>query len=172
MDNVNQVLIKYGDQVVEAMRKILISNRKVATGNLVNSLEYRIREGEFQIISTSEHAINVRDGRKVVGWRFRRGVKGSGGESKYIKSIMAWLRVKKVPVGGGKMVAMVKRGKKAPTDQQLLGRAIATANAINKRGIKPLNYTTIPLRILTTNKFKQDILEAIRKDMYKKIINK
>ena len=90
------ILEKYADLIVEQMQDILIKNHKRATGHLINSIIYKISDKEI-IFYADDYGKFIKTGRKPNSKR------------PPIQPIINWLRVKKVPVGGGKLKAMIKK---------------------------------------------------------------
>lgn len=150
--DLTRILEKYADIIAEQMKDILIKNNKKATGNLINSITYKISDKEIVFIADS-YGIYVLNGRKP------------GAKQPPLQPIIDWLRVKKIPIGGGKMKAMVKRGKKGHTDAQIKGMAFVIARSIGKKGIKALDYTT-PI-----NQSREQVLEEVRQYYIDKIKN-
>jgi len=171
-ENVNNVLNKYGEQVCEGMRQILQSNRKVATGQLINSIGYKFSDKEM-VIYMKSHGLFVQKGRIA------------GSTPPPIAPIIAWLKVKKIPIGNGKMVSMVKRTTKGglsnysnlkagytstrarktwKTDAQIRWMATNIAKAIGRRGVAPVDFFK-PLDNFLSESFKRDLGDAILKDI-------
>ena len=148
------ILEKYADLIVEQMQDILIKNHKRATGNLINSITYKISDKEI-VFYADDYGKFVKSGRKP------------GSKQPPLQPLINWLRVKKISVGGGKLKPMIKKGKisrkKGNTDSQIKGLAFVIARSIGKKGIKGLDYTA-PIHTE-----KEKILSAIREYYINKI---
>jgi len=155
MTETEKVLEKYGDLVVAQMKRILLSNRKRATGNLINSIGYKIKNNEI-IIITAPYGKYVDEGRR------------KGATPPPIKAILNWIKVKRIPIDGGRTKTIVARSKKQPQNKQMEQMAYAIARGISKNEIKATNFTK-PIAILKSAKFKSDLKKAITADLKKQL---
>jgi len=182
----------YSEMVVENMREILVSNRKFATGNLINSIQARFQKSnnvQGFTISMANYGSVVKVGR------------GAGKKQPPTDAIEAWLRVKKIPVVGGKgrVESMVKRTsptiarkgarpensssivsyniktrrgttttrqqKNIKTDSQIRSIAFVIARKIGRDGTKGVDFITQPMKILQSEQFKKDVAGAVIRDI-------
>jgi len=143
------VLDKYGGNIVKLMKNRLMSGNKFATGNLINSLTYKYSysNGQYNLqITGAKYLINVDRGRRA------------GARMPPINPIIAWLKVKRINVN------VPKEGSR---EAALRGRAYAVAKNISKKGIKPFPILRIGQIVSASNKFKEDIARAIIQDTVK-----
>jgi hypothetical protein len=152
MSSVADVLKSYGDMITGQMKRILISKRKRATGELINSISYKIT-GNVLEITYDKYGNFVRNGRRP------------GAKQPPLLPIMAWIKVKRVPIlkdglPTGKSKSMISKGRKQPSENELKGMAYVIARSIGKKGIQAVDFLT-PLKILKSVKFKTDLKNAI-----------
>lgn len=160
MQEVQRVIDKYGEKLVERIVKKLQAGNKVATGNLINSITYKYSytNGQYKIqITGAPYLINVDRGRRA------------GAKMPPIKPLMAWIKAKRIPIANSRQTTLVKKGRNRPTDQQLRGMAFAIAKNISKRGIKPFPILNEASKILATKQFQTELKQAIVKDLKVKI---
>lgn len=158
MENVTGLLENYSDKVVQQMKRILLSNRKRATGQLTNSIKYSINNNSIITFSFKSYGDYVISGRKP------------NSKMPPPDSILAWMKVKRISVGNNRTKSLVKKGKKQPKEKQLQRMAFAIARGISKKGIQPLDFTT-PLQVFSSDKFKTDLTRAMAEDMKQTLIN-
>jgi len=142
MTNVERVIEKYGELIVDTLQKRLAQGKKNASMTLSNSLVYKysvLPTGYKIQVTGAAYLINVDRGRRI------------GAKMPPIKPIMNWIKVKPGLVG---------RGAKRPTQQALKSYAIAIAKNISKRGIKPFPLLSKGTAITKSTVFKQDIAKA------------
>lgn len=114
-DKLKKALEEIGEDIVDELSRLIIKEKKIDTGDLLNSLDYRVLEtidGVFLEILSNETLKYVDQGR-------RRGAKQPP-----IKSIIPWVRRKGIKVRGAK------------TDEQ---SAFVIARSISRKGIRPTN---------------------------------
>jgi hypothetical protein len=144
LDNLSKALIKYGDYITNIMKDELVSNKKVATGNLVNDMRTYVEEEDdkaFLYLDVPSYGKFVQSGRKP--------------NSKFPpdKPIRGWVRDK----------GIAKADKKANDSFIYLLR-----RAIGIRGIEPLpfmdiwNLHTDELEEIIEDAAEEDVLEAVK----------
>ena len=151
MTNVEKVIEKYGELIVDSLQKRLAQGRKNASGTLSNSLGYKYSTyaGGYRIqVTGAKYLINVDRGRRA------------GAKMPPVKPIMNWIKVKP---------GLVAKGKKAPTPQALKSYAYAIAKNISKRGIKPFPLLSKGTAITKSTMFRQEIAKAQMKDSIEKL---
>lgn len=119
MKRMKEALIKYGDTIVELMKDYLVSNRKVATGNLVNEIKSYVEEEDdraFLYIDMPNYGRYVDSGRKP------------NSKMPPIKSIRDWINIKGI------------KPNRKMTQNQL---AYLIARSIGIRGIKAVPFLDI-----------------------------
>ena len=160
MQEVQRVIDKYGEKLVERIVKKLQAGNKVATGNLINSITYKYSytNGQYKIqITGAPYLINIDRGRRA------------GAKMPPIKPLMAWIKAKRILIANSRQTTLVKKGRNRPTDQQLRGMAFAIAKNISKRSIKPFPILNEASKILATKQFQSELKRAIVKDLKVKI---
>lgn len=139
MNNTEQILNQFLNELAQTYKEILIANHKQASGNLVNS----IRPNEVQLvgntyecsISAAEYAKYVEDGRKP-------------GKFPPPPAIQGWVKVK-FPEKNDRMQKQLSF---------LIGRKIA------KYGIKPGNYLEEAMRRVFP-KYNELLNDALERDL-------
>lgn len=178
--NVVNVLEKWGSYMVELTRKRLTEGRKLATGNLIKSIAYRIKKdtkGNYELQLTGRaYLLNVDRGR------------GINKRRPPIKAIEAWIRYKNIPIkqvsqaDANKALSKIKpttiRGKargqaiKQSTktvDEQRLSMAFAIANKIAKDGIKPFPVLDVAAKIQSRAGYQRELQAAVKQDLIKQM---
>lgn len=148
---VQQVINKWGNILVNTMKNKLVSGRKIATGNLVNSLvfKYSFNAGRYTIQITGEkYLINVDRGRRA------------GAKRPPIQAIINWINIKRIRI-------KVKKGQKR--QDVVRGVAFAMSNKISQRGIKPFPILNLGKMITNSKQFQNEIKAAAKKDLLKAI---
>ena len=114
---------KWAQLVVTNAKSILIRNKKVASGKLVNSVRYRVESnGKIKFLYD-------KDGKWVTQGRKRHPGRGVNPKGKFVASLKQWIGVKGIR-GRGKDGRFI-------SNQSL---AYLIARGINKKGIKPLPF--------------------------------
>lgn len=142
-ENTKQILEQYAKELVRTYKENLINDDKVATGNLVNSINFIIENGANSIsvsLSMEDYWKYVENGRKA-------------GKFPPIDRILDWIRVKPVIPD--------ERTGKLPTENQL---AFLIARKIANEGIEPGNQLNDSRKQLY-NEWMAKIEEAITKDV-------
>jgi hypothetical protein len=149
-------LIKIGVESVLFLKKILSENDKIATKELINSLDYDILQrtnGLFLEILAAPQFKYVDQGRR------------KGSKQPPIAPIKAWLKVKGLKFRD-------KKGRFIKHDSA----AFLIARSIKKKGIKPLRLKERLLREIFTKRNEiitkaagQDIQDLIDRIFYKKV---
>lgn len=166
MSEVIKILDKWGTNMVELARRRLIAAKKVDTGNLINSLDYRISEkgGVYNLqISALPYLQVVNDGRRA-GTHIGKYVP--------IQPLIKWIKKKRIPVIT-KMkpsVALSKRqNTKVSKEEAIRGMAIAISKNIYKRGyknpVKPVPIFDLIKKVQNNERFKKELAEAAAKDI-------
>ena len=186
MQEVQRVIDKYGEKLVERIVKKLQAGNKVATGNLINSITYKYSytNGQYKIqITGAPYLINVDRGRRA------------GAKPPPVKPLLAWIKIRRIPIN----MELAMRGlnyainlgfknkkgyflppsavqkfidkKKIKPDKEKarLGMAFAIAKNISKRSIKPFPILNEASKILATKQFQTELKQAIVKDLKVKI---
>jgi hypothetical protein len=159
MSAVQDVLDKYGEKLVIRIRKKLVENKKFATGNLVNSIDYKysMTNNQYRIqITGLPYLINVDRGRRA------------GAKPPPVKAIEAWIIVKRIrvtPKMKPTSVLSQQQNKKVALESARRGMAYAIAKNISKRGIKPFPILNEANVLLKSAAFKNDIAAALKKDV-------
>ena len=141
LDNkhLKEILESQGGKAVQFIKKLLIDNNKIATRNLINSLDYEVLENLNDLtlrIIASDHFKYVDQGRRP------------GAKPPPIKPIQSWVRTK----------GLVFKGL---NDKQT---AFIIATSIGKKGIKPLYAKDKTIKMLMGN-LKTIIKGASGKDI-------
>ena len=129
-ENFKQAFLDYGRAFIEEVIKQLVLNNKKATGELLDSLDYRIIESANEVvldILANDYLKFVDKGRKA-------------GTLPNVNRIVKWVEVKGISS---------KNDKRILSTQQL-GWAIA--KSIQKKGIKPTNVLQKAKATFFTNK--------------------
>ncbi|WP_406539153.1 hypothetical protein [Fibrobacter sp.] len=123
-ENLMQVLWEYAETVKDLYKRRLIADDKVATGNLLNSVDTFIVYNNTEFLVT----LSVADYMKYVeNGRFPYGDESAGpGSLPPVSKILEWIKVKNI-------LPTPKNGH-LPTQEQL---AWAISKSIEKKGIKP-----------------------------------
>lgn len=144
--NTYEVLDDWMNKVVDEMEAILTNNKKRATGNLIQSLDYDIYDdgkGTFTLeIEYAEYGKYIIDGRK------------RGSKQPPIREIENWLKTKNINF------TKAKDGRKL-TIRQL---SFAVAKSISRKGIKAVNFVKPYQDLQNNSNFKKDVIEAFVKD--------
>lgn len=151
--NVEKILAKYADIILKQMKHVLIQENRRASGKFINSLGYKIGPRSIEFFG-EEYGKYIQTGRRP-------------GKQPPIEPIVAWLKVKKVSIGNGRLRPMVKRGRKAPSENQIRGQAYVISRAIGRRGTKGTDF----MKIMKTEKEKilQEVKEYYIDLIYKSI---
>ena len=163
ISNVTKVMNKYGDYMLELARKRLVTGNKNATGNLLNSLQYKIKftNGIYELQLTGlRYLINVERGRRA------------GAKRPPISAIENWIKVKGIKVNltmKPTVVLTARQNKKVATESAIRGMAFAIATNISKRGIKPFPILDVAKKVNTRPSFKKELTQAIQLDMVKQL---
>lgn len=143
--NLEIALEKIGQKSVDFLKFLLIDNDKVATGDLVRSLDYDILEATNGLtleILADKHFKYVNEGRK------------KNSKPPPIKAILPWIKIRNVNFKG-------------KTSEQT---AYAIANGIAKNGIKPLYMKGKLIKEL--NKNITSIITSATKEDIQEMLNK
>jgi hypothetical protein len=114
-DKLKKALEEIGEDIIDELSRLIIKEKKIDTGNLLNSLDYRVLEtvnGVFLEILSNETLKYVDQGR-------RRGAKQPP-----IKAIIPWVQRKNIRIKGAKTVEQ---------------KAFVIARSISRKGIRPTN---------------------------------
>lgn len=146
LDNkhLREQLIKIGVEGVTFLKRLLSDNDKIATGELINSLDYDIvsrTNSLFLEILTSPHFKYVDEGRK------------KGAKMPPIKPIVSWLKAKHIR-------GRDKKGRFISQEST----AWLISKSISLNGIKPLNAKKKLIREVF-DKRKQIIVKAVGQDI-------
>lgn len=136
--NLNNVLQSQGGKSVAFLKQILTENNKIATGNLINSLDYEVIKelnGMTLTILASDHFKYVDAGRRA------------GAKPPPVKAILPWVKLKNVF---------------SPLKPE--SAAFIIARSIGVKGIKPLYMKDKLLKMLNKN-LTEIIKGATQKDI-------
>lgn len=165
-ENTIKVLNDYGENTQIEMKNVLIQNKKRASGNLINSIEYELfkQKGIYQIV------INFpRYGQFVAG---RNRDLEPGHPPKWdksgppIKEIKKWLFAKNIP-----FKKELYRGKKRPNRQKqvdimayLIIRKIKQRKRLSPDFNNPTDFLKPFDRMIASSRYKTDIKQALIMD--------
>jgi hypothetical protein len=144
-----KILDQHGEAIVTAIRGSLANSRKIATGDLQNSVQYEVKEGEL-LIWANDYFKYVEDGRR------------GNAPMPPINAILEWLKAKDIPVEGitSRVVTNhATRKTRIRRDNVELSQkkaAFRIAKGIAKNGIRP---TGVLRPIL--NEIQDPLLEAV-----------
>lgn len=164
-----QILNKIGTQIVSTAKKNIAAENKRNTGNLWNSIKYRIESGAngvyVLIITLADYGIYVVGGR------------GPNKRMPPVEVIMRWLQTKKIPIGEGRY--RNARGTTKFNDiAKLREMAFQLARKIGRFGIRPYNFFApildyqAPLNFVLNIKQFPELEKALATDIGNKITNK
>lgn len=142
--NLYKVMDEFGKDLVAELRRELAEKGKNATGNLINSLSYRLVSVEdgFEIeINSEEYLKNVDKGRQP-------------GKMPPSNKLMTWVEARGIKMANKKGGVM--------TTQQA---AFVIARAIGRKGINPTNVVESS-RKYVMELYKSRIQEALGEDMH------
>jgi len=144
---------KWAQLVVTNAKSILIRNKKVASGKLINSVRYRVEpNGKIKFLYAA-------DGKWVTQGRKRYPGRGVNPKGKFVASLKNWVKAKGIR-GRGKDGRFI-------SNQSL---AYLIARGINKKGIKPLPF--MKMAIKASIKQLPNILKSVvAKVARKKVLN-
>jgi len=144
---------KWAQLVVTNAKSILVRNRKIASGKLVNSVRYKVdSNGKIKFLTAS-------DGKWVSQGRRRHPDRGVNPKGKFVASLKNWVKEKGIQ-GRGKNGRFI-------TKQSL---AYLIARGINRDGIKPLPF--MKMAIKASIKQLPNILKSVvAKVARKKVLN-
>ena len=150
--SLKQVANEAGAQLLNELRKNIMIQKKVATGDLLRSLKYKVvpSGSNWKVMLTGNSYIGVLDTGR------RRGSKPPP-----VSAILKWMSVRKIKPRDvrGRFV-------------KPLGMAIAIAKKIGRDGIKgqPHHIIQNSLKILNTNSVQSKLREYIVKDIQNQLI--
>jgi len=155
--NTYEYLDEEGVFITDIIRDDIQKDRKVASGKLLNSIDYDIidRNGKLSIIIVyADHGEYVLSGRKP------------GSRMPPVSAIQRWLKIKHIPIGGGRVrpvggyKSLMKKNVK--TINQL---AWAVSKSIAKYGIRPYNFLKDVQPYFESKVFLDGFEEAMAKDI-------
>ena len=168
-DSVENYLKSYGDYIVRQAKSILKSKRKVASGDLISSLKYRVvknKEGVFDLEFLANKYADF----------LQKGVSGTNVSRSYIdasgKRVRSPYQFKKQPPSRVLDKWIIRRGI-APRDKggkftSRKGLSYVIARSIKRKGIRATSFYTQPLSY-SFKKFKSDMLKNFKEDVLKGI---
>jgi len=162
-----KVIEHYADLASKSMKDVLLKKRKLATGKLVNSIEYKITmptTNTFKIkFSSNEYGEFINSGTK-------RSTKNPSPEM--VDSVQKWLQKKKVSVGRGR-TSKLRPTKRGEAKSRLRSAAYAVSKSIlsnNHPAVPFMNeakfvdeHRNPMFRTALQNAIRQDINDAIQK---------
>lgn len=137
-------LTKYAEKLVENIKQQLITKGKNATGNLIDSVKFKIKTEEEEIslqISAADYLKYVEDGRRP------------GAKQPPLAPIIKWIEVKKLPVP--------KNKKGIPKTEST---AFVIAKSISVKGIPPT-----PISKPALDDTNREFMDGLRREVLKGI---
>jgi len=122
-DNFKQAVLDYGDAFIEEIIKQLYLNNKNVTGELINSLDYRIIETANEVtleILANDYFNAVDRGRKpgtlpnvsaIQKWVAAKGIKFTSGKRALTTNQMGWAIAKSIQMKGIRPSNIMKKAK-------------------------------------------------------------
>ena len=144
--NTFEYLDNVGIMVTDKIMDMIQRDNKVASGRLLNSIDYDIKgdtRGFELVVEYIDYGKFVLSGRK------------KGGRLPPVKEIEKWLRIKMVPIGGGR-----KRG-----FSNIEKMSWGVAKNIQKKGIKPYNFLKPLDSYIKGRRYKKGFELAMKKDI-------
>lgn len=147
MTEIDKVVNKWGNIIVDVIRKKLTSGDKIATGRLVRSVTF-FKKNEGQGVSIGLF------GASYMGY-VDRGRKP--GKYVPIKPLIAWIKAKGI-------TPRMARGDKNK-EKAIRGLAFAISANIKKRGIKEFPIINIAKVVSNSSQFRRELMEATKIDL-------
>lgn len=142
VNELKQAINKYGINVVADLTTQLVKNNSVASGKLVNSIEFKLNEAVADAVLSLE--INAAD-----YWKYVESGRKAG-KMPNLEAVLTWVKLKGLPSSA----------------------AYPIAKKIEKYGIKakPFLKDIIKAQSPTIQNFKKTIEESFQKDIEKELV--
>jgi len=138
---------RYAQLVVTNAKSILIRNKKVASGRLINSVRYTVNsQGKITFLFAEE-------GKYVQSGRLKHPGRGVNPKGEFVANLKDWIRQKGIQ-GRSKDGRFI-------TNQSL---AYLIARGINRKGIKPLPFMSMAIK-QTKEQQKKELKKAATKSV-------
>jgi len=142
LNQLKDQLTEVGGFIVEIFKAEIKANNKVATGNLLDSIEYEVK---FTPALIEVNVFGANYFKYIVTGR--KAGRPSGGDGSFLRNLIQWVKAKGLETDNKRVVSA----------------AYAIREAIFKRGIPPVDLLKFAEQEIE-KKVTADLLEAINKD--------